>query len=156
MNIVAWRIVHRRFAKSAFTGDGARRFGGRWNSLGRPVIYTAQSQALAALEILVHLDSEKLLRHYLAIPVTIPPHLIERLSPSSLPKNWRAYPTPRTTRAIGDAWLSRAASPVLRVPSVVIPSESNFLLNPVHPLFHKLRLGKPIPFLFDLRLTRQR
>src|SRR6266851_4258830 len=72
MNTVAWRIVHRRFAKIAFTGEGARLFGGRWNSPGRPVIYTAQSQALAALEILVHLDSEKLLRHYVALPVTQP------------------------------------------------------------------------------------
>lgn len=154
MNIVAWRIVHRRFAKIAFTGEGARHFGGRWNSPGRHVVYTAQSQSLAALEILVHLDSEKLLRHYLAIPVTIPPHLIERLSLSSLPENWRAYPAPRSVRAIGDAWLGRSSSPVLQVPSVVIPSEFNFLLNPAHPRFPKLRLGKPVPFLFDPRLTR--
>jgi RES domain-containing protein len=154
MSTVAWRIVLRRFAKSAFTGEGARLFGGRWNSPGRPVVYTAQSQALAALEILVHLDSEKLLRHYLAIPVTIPPHLIEHLSPSSLPKNWRAYPAPRSTHAIGDSWLSRASAPALQVPSVVIPSESNFLLNPAHPQFAKLRLGKPVPFRFDPRLTR--
>lgn len=153
MKIVAWRIIHRSFAKIAFTGEGARRFAGRWNSPGRPVIYTAQSQALAALEILVHLDSEKLLRHYLAIPVTIPPHLIERLSPFSLPKNWRAYPASRGTQAIGDAWLARAPSPVLQVPSVVIPSESNFLLNPAHSHFYKLRLGKPVPFLLDSRLT---
>jgi RES domain-containing protein len=154
MSTVAWRIVIRRFAKSSFTGEGARLFGGRWNSPGRPVVYTAQSQALAALEILVHLDFEKLLSHYLAIPVTIPPHLIEFLSPSSLPKNWRAYPAPRSTHAIGDAWLARASSPALQVPSVVIPSESNFLLNPAHPQFPKLRLGKPVPFLFDPRLTR--
>ncbi len=156
MNAVAWRIVHRSFAKIAFSGEGARLFGGRWNSPGRPVIYAAQSQALAALEILVHLDSEKLLRRYLAIPVTIPPHLIERLSPSSLLKNWRVYPAPRSTHAIGDDWLARAASPVLQVPSVVIPSESNFLLNPAHPHFSKLRLGKPAPFLFDPRLTGAR
>jgi RES domain-containing protein len=154
MNSVVWRIVHRRFAKIAFAGEGARLFGGRWNSPGRPVIYAAQSQALAALEILVHLDSEKLLRHYLAIPVTVPPHVIERFSLSSLPKNWRAYPAPRSTRAIGDAWLARAASLVLQVPSVVIPSEFNFLLNPAHPRFPKLRLGKSVPFLFDPRLTR--
>jgi RES domain-containing protein len=155
MNTVAWRIVLRRFVKSAFTGEGARLFGGRWNSAGRSVVYTAQSQALAALEILVHLDSEKLLRHYLAIPLTIPPHLIEHLSLSSLPRNWRAYPAPRSTHAIGDSWLARATSPVLQVPSVVIPSESNFLLNPAHPQFPKLRRGKPVPFLFDPRLTRR-
>jgi RES domain-containing protein len=154
MKTVVWRIVQRKFIKAAFTGEGARLFGGRWNSPGRAVIYTAQSQALAALELLVHLDSEKLLRHYLAIPVTIPPHLIERLSPSSLPKNWRVYPAPHSTRSIGDAWVARAASPVLQVPSVVIPSESNFLLNPAHPQFSRLRIGNPLPFLFDPRLTR--
>jgi RES domain-containing protein len=153
MKTVVWRIVQRKFIKTAFTGEGARLFGGRWNSPGRAVFYATQSQALAALEILVHLDSEKLLRHYLAIPVTIPQHLIERISPSSLPKNWRAYPAPHSTRAIGDAWLARAASPVLQVPSVVIPSESNLLLNPAHPLFSKLRIGKPIPFHFDPRLS---
>jgi RES domain-containing protein len=152
MNTVAWRIIQRRFVKTAFTGEGARLFGGRWNSPGRMVIYAAQSQALAALEILVHLDSEKLLSQYLAIPVTIAPDLIERLPASSLPKNWRAYPAPRSTRAIGDAWLGRATSPVLQVPSIVIPSESNFLLNPDHPQFTKLQIGKPVPFLFDPRL----
>ena len=154
MKTVVWRIVQRKFIKAAFTGEGARLFGGRWNSPGRAVVYTAQSQALAALEILVHLDSEKLLRHYLAIPVTIPLHLIEHLSSSTLPKNWRAYPAPRGTHAIGDAWLARAPSPVLQVPSVVIPFESNFLLNPAHPHFSKLRMGKPIPFHFDPRLMR--
>jgi RES domain-containing protein len=153
MKTVVWRIVQRRFLKSAFTGEGARLYGGRWNSPGRVVIYTAQSQALAALELLVHLGSEKLLRYYVAIPVAIPPHLIERLSPSSLPKNWHAYPAPRSTRALGDDWIARGASPVLQVPSVVIPSESNFLFNPAHPHFSKLRIGKPIPFHFDLRLS---
>jgi RES domain-containing protein len=156
MKTVVWRIVQRKFFKTAFTGEGARLFGGRWNSPGCAVIYTAQSQALAALEILVHLDSEKLLRHYLAIPVTIPQHLIERLPPSSLPKNWRAYPATPSTRAIGDAWLARATSPVLQVPSVVIPSESNFLLNPAHSQFSKLPIGKPGPFFLDSRLTRTR
>jgi RES domain-containing protein len=154
MKTVVWRIVQRKFIKTAFAGEGARLFGGRWNSPGRAVIYTAQSQALAALEILVHLDSEKLLRHYLAIPVTIPPHLIERLSPSSLPKNWRVYPAPDSTRTIGDAWVARATLPVLQVPSVVIPSESNFLLNTAHRQFSKLRIGDPVPFLFDPRLAR--
>jgi RES domain-containing protein len=156
MNTVAWRIVQRRFAKTAFTGEGARLFGGRWSSAGCPVIYTAQSQALAALEVLVHLDSERLLQHYLAIPVTIPRHLIERLAPSAIPKNWRAYPAPRSTRAIGDTWLARAALPVLQVPSVVIPSEYNFLLNPAHPHFSRLRTGKPVRFPFDTRLKAVR
>jgi RES domain-containing protein len=154
MNLVVWRIVQRRFAKFAFSGEGARRFGGRWNSPGHRAIYTAQSQSLAALEMLVHLASELLLQNYLAIPVTIPDRLIQRLPSSALPKNWRTYPAPPSTRAIGDAWLIAATSPVLQLPSVVIPSESNFLLNPAHPHFPKLRIGKSIRFQFDPRLSR--
>ena len=153
MNVVAWRIVQRKFLKSAFSGEGARRFGGRWNSPGHAAVYIAQSQALAALEILVHLDSEELLQHYVAIPVTIPERFISQVFITALPKNWRAYPAPRATRAIGDAWLAQAPSPVLQVPSVVIPSESNFLLNPAHRHFHKLRIGKPVPFHIDPRFA---
>jgi RES domain-containing protein len=152
VSVVAWRIVQRRLVKSAFTGEGARRFGGRWNSPGRAVVYTGGSQALAALEMLVHLDSEKLLQSYVAMPVNIPERLIHRVRLSDLPRNWRAYPTPGTTRAIGDEWLARSDSPVLQVPSTVIPSEANFLLNPAHKLFHKLGIGKPCPFRFDARL----
>ena len=153
MSLVAWRIVQRKFVKSAFSGEGARRFGDRWNSPGHAVVYAAQSQALAALEILVHLDSEELLQRYVAIPVTISERLITKVRLSALPKNWRAYPAPPATRSFGDAWLALACSPVLRVPSTIIPSEFNFLLDPTHRLLSKLRIGKPVRFHFDPRLT---
>lgn len=155
MRVVAWRIVQRRFAKDAFTGEGARRFGGRWNSPGRSLVYTAQSLALAVLEILVHVDSEKLLENYVAIPATIDGHLIASIHESRLPNNWRAYPTVRATQAIGDEWLAQADSPVLRVPSAVIPEEFNFLINPSHKDFRKLRIGKPRRFRFDPRLKER-
>lgn len=153
MSVVAWRIIRRKFAKLAFTGEGARRFGGRWNSPGYPVVYTAESLALAALEILVHVDSNKLLQGFLAIPVTIDSQLITRVDQSALPNNWRAYPSSKATRAIGDTWISQGPLPVLQVPSAVIPAEHNFLLNPSHKDFEKLRIGKPQRFRFDLRLT---
>jgi len=156
MKVVAWRIVQRRFGKNAFTGEGARRFGGRWNSPGRSVVYAAGSQSLAALEMLVHLDSETLLQNYLAIPVTIPERLIREVHLSDLPKNWRAYPAPSTTCAIGDEWIARGDSPVLQVPSIVIPTEPNFLLNPAHKQFPKLRIGTPRSFRFDRRLLSSR
>ena len=146
MSVVAWRIVQRRFVRSAFTGEGARRFGGRWNSPGRAVVYTAGSQALAALEMLVHLDAERLLRNYVAIPVTIPGRLIRRVRLSDLPRNWNACPAPPATRAIGNEWIARATSPVLQVPSTIVPSEPNFLLNPAHKHFRKLRIGKARSF----------
>lgn len=155
MNIVAWRIVKRWLARTAFDGEGARRFGGRWNSKGVAVVYLAQSQSLAALEILVHIDSPQLLEHYVAVPVSIDPNLIARIDLSSLPNNWKTYPPPRRIRAIGDDWVAAARSTVLQVPSVIVPLENNFLLNPRHPDFPKLQIGKPVPFKFDPRLATE-
>lgn len=153
MSVVAWRIVKRRLARTAFDGEGARRFGGRWNSKGVAVIYLAQSQSLAALEILVHIDSPQLLERYVAVPVSIDPTLITRIELSSLPKNWKTYPPPKKITAIGDDWVAAARSVVLQVPSVIVPLENNYLLNPRHPDFRKLQIGKPVPFKFDPRLA---
>jgi RES domain-containing protein len=150
--VVAWRIVKRRLARTAFDGEGARRFGGRWNSKGVAVVYLAQSQSLAALEILVQIDSPPLLEHYAALPVSIDPNLITRIDTSSLPKNWKTYPPPKRIRAIGNDWVAAARSAVLQVPSVIVPLESNYLLNPHHPDFPKLKIGKPVRFTFDPRL----
>jgi RES domain-containing protein len=118
-------------------------------------VYLAQSQSLAALEILVHADSPQLLEHYVAIPVSIDSNLIARIDVSSLPKNWAAYPPPKRVRAIGDDWVAADTSAVLQVPSVIVPVENNFLLNPRHPDFPKLRIGKPVSFNFDPRLTSE-
>jgi RES domain-containing protein len=154
VSVVAWRIIQRKFAKLAFSGEGARLFGGRWNSPAQAVVYTAQSLALAALEILVHVDSDKLLQSYVAIPVTIDPQLITQVDVSALPNNWRAYPASKATRTIGDAWITQGILPVLQVPSAVIPTESNFLLDPSHKDFRKLRIGKAQRFRFDRRLIK--
>ena len=151
MNVIAWRIVKQKHLKDAFSGEGVRRYGGRWNSKGTAVVYTAQSQSLAALEIMVHAEFPELLEHYAAIPVTIGEGLISKIDDSKLPKNWRAYPPPRAVRAMGDDWVASGTSVVLEVPSVVIPSESNFLLNPTHRDFAKLKIGEPTTFEFDPR-----
>ena len=119
------------------------------------IVYLAQSQSLAALEILVHVDSPQLLERYVAIPVSIDSSLIMRIDVSSLPRNWAAYPPPKTIKAIGDDWVAAATSAVLQVPSVVVPVENNFLLNPRHPDFPKLQIGKPVSFKFDPRLTSE-
>jgi RES domain-containing protein len=153
VSVVAWRIIQRRFAKVAFTGEGARRFGGRWTSPGHAVVYTAQSLALAALEILVHVDTDKLLQDYVAISVTINRHLVTQFPEPALPNDWRAYPSSKATRTIGDGWVSHGASAVLQVPSAVIPTEYNFLLNPLDKDFAKLHIGKALRFRFDPRLS---
>lgn len=156
MKVSAWRIVKRKLAKDAFSGEGARRFGGRWNSPGVPMVYAAQSQSLAALEILVHLESPRLLDRYVVIEVRMDPGLITRVDESKLPRDWQAEPPLPGLQAIGDGWVASHASPVLEVPSSIIPAESIFLLNPLHRDFQNLAIGKPAPFRLDPRLMARK
>jgi RES domain-containing protein len=153
LTVSAWRITKRKHAKSAFSGEGARLYGGRWNSPGTAVIYTAQSQALAVLEVLVHLDSAELLKKYVLFEVSIDEEHMADLDTSVLPRNWKADPPPAKVQMIGDDWVRSATSAVLRVPSTLVPGESNFLLNPRHEDFSKLRIGKAFPFQFDPRFA---
>ena len=152
----AWRITKRKHAKSAFTGEGARRYGGRWNSPGTAIIYTAESQSLAVLEILVHLDSPELLKKYVLFQVAIDESYILDIDAAALPRNWRAEPAPSRVQKIADDWVSKSTSAVLRVPSTLVPGESNYLLNPGHTDFRKLQISGPVPFHFDQRLAQRR
>ena len=153
MKVTAWRIAKQKHASTAFTGEGARLFGGRWNNPGTSIVYTAQSQSLAVLEMLVHLDSPELLGKYVLFEIGIDDSVIEQVDPSRLPKGWRVDPSPASVRAIGDDWVGAGTSAVLRVPSALVTSENNFLLNPRHKDFPRLSIGKPIPFRFDSRLA---
>ena len=102
--------------------------------------------------MLVHLDSADLLGQYVFFDVTIEESMVVALDPSSLPKNWRAEPAPNKLRRLGDEWVAAATSVALRVPSSIIPAESNYILNPKHPDFAKLQIGKATPFRYDPRL----
>ena len=117
------------------------------------MVYTAQSQSLAILEMLVHLDSPEVLKKYLLFGVQVDEALISPVDPSRLPKNWKADPVPAEAQAVGDAWVRSGESAVLSVPSALVPDESNFLLNPVHPEFVKLKIRKPVAFQFDPRFA---
>jgi len=156
VSVSAWRIVKRKLAKDAFSGEGARLYGGRWNSPGVSVVYAAQSQSLAALELLVHLENSDLLHEYVVIEARFDASLITRIAKSDLPKDWRAGPPPASARAIGDAWIAEEPSPVLELPSAVVPAENIFLLNPEHPTFAKIEIGSPLDFEFDARLISRR
>jgi RES domain-containing protein len=151
--VKAWRISKKRYAKNALDGEGAYRYGGRWNSRGVRVVYLSSSPALAALEVLVNADAQLLLAvPYVAIAVEFDESLVTR--PERLPKNWRDDPPPKSAARIGDNWVVSAASLLLEVPSAVIPFEQNYLLNPAHPAMGSLRIGKPQAFSFDPRLLR--
>jgi len=154
LSFTAWRIAKRKHAKTAFSGSGARRYGGRWNSPGVSMVYTAQTQSLAVLEMLVHLDGPELLQRYVLIGVEIDEALVRQLDSTELPRNWRSNPAPAALRKIGDAWVASKASAVLHVPSTLVSAESNYLLNPAHPEFKKLVMGESTSFQFDQRLAR--
>ena len=155
MKLTAWRITKHKHLNSAFTGEGARLFGGRWSSPGTPMIYVAQSQSLAVLEVLVHLDSAAILEKYVLLRVDFDESRVTDLKKSTLPTTWRADPPPVETQAIGDHWVADEKSLVLRVPSTLVPGESNFLLNPLHPDFKTLKIFKPQSFRFDPRLNER-
>jgi RES domain-containing protein len=141
--IVGWRLCRAPF--SALNGEGARRFGGRWNSPGRPIVYLADHPALSVLEVLVHLDvqPEDLPEDYVLLHVILPEEVTSG-----------AAPTDREARSIGDAWLEAGGTPVLRVPSVLVPQADNLLLNPRHPAAVGARIAASTPFRFDPRLFK--
>jgi RES domain-containing protein len=147
----AWRIVKAKHAATAFSGKGAADHGGRWNSRGVPVVYVSSTKSLAALEILVHLNPPRFFE-YTAIPVQFDNTLVELFPLIELPADWQSEPPPPSTQRIGDVWVQEARSAVLGLPSVIIPGELNFVLNPAHPDFKSVSIGKPEPFGFDLRL----
>jgi RES domain-containing protein len=148
----AWRITKSSRSATAFDGEGARLYGGRWNSPGTALVYTAQSQSLAALELLVHLQASEILASYSSIAVTFADKLIEVLDSAVLPRQWRRFPGPVALQEIGDRWVAASRSVVLQVPSAVVPAEALFLLNPGHADFASVKIGSPTPFEFDHRL----
>lgn len=147
----AWRIVRENLLAAAFTGEGAAKFGGRWNSRGVAVVYTSATRSLAALETLVHLNHPGPFK-YKIIRIEFSDALVDSMGISRLPSGWRTEPPPRASQRVGDRWVKAARSAVLALPSVIIPEESNFLLNPAHADFKKIRIGKPVDFTFDSRL----
>jgi RES domain-containing protein len=156
MKIRAWRVVKKKHADEAFSGQGALKFGGRWNSIGTRLVYTSESLALAAIEILAGGISTGLLGSFAKIPVDFDGSLVEALPVSRIPKDWSGYPPGLKTQIIGDAWVRESKSVLLKVPSVVIREEFNYLINPAHPNFKKLAIGKSEDFSFDKRLIGPR
>jgi RES domain-containing protein len=150
--VTAWRIVHPMYADDAFTGEGPRRRGGRWNPSGTAVVYTASSVSLATLELLVHNQRALRLPEYLLFSCTFPDAIVERMDRWRLPQNWRDYPAPAELKQLGDEWLRSRSSAVLEVPSAVTPEEVNFLLNPAAEDFRSVDIAQPRPFKIDYRL----
>lgn len=134
------------------SGTGAKLFGGRWNSVGVPMLYLASSRALAALEVLAHLTSIQDPESFCATVFEVPDDSIEEVEKPLLPKNWNSYPSPSSLKKIGDAFVKKSSSLLLKVPSAIVEDEYNYLLNVHHPLLDKVKIIGAKPFLFDKRL----
>jgi RES domain-containing protein len=150
--VVGWRIVKEKHAKSAFSGEGARIFEGRWNSAGVRVVYCSESLALAALEILVHTQPVMIRDKFHAFRVTWDESLMTTMELKKLTKGWNAQPPGLISRKIGDEWVKSERSAVLALPSVIVPLERTYLLNPKHPDFGKLKIRDETGFTLDSRL----
>lgn len=153
----AWRLIRKKRLPDAFTGEGARLGGGRWNHAGTPVVYVSGTLSLAALELFVHFTRKdmKLSKSLVAIPLEIPNSLkIVEVSIKALNSDWRVSPPSNSTRDIGTEWAQKGYSPILRVPSTVVPGEYNLVLNPKHSDFLKIKIGKPQPFTLEERMWK--
>ena len=150
-----WRIGERRHAAS-LDGEGARRYGGRWNSRGVAVVYASESIALATLEALVHVDSNIIPRGLVLVAADIPAgvRIADLPDQPALPKNWRRYPAPAALKAMGDHWVKGGKCAVLRVPSAIVPESFNYLINPAHADAAKIGHAIERLFAFDSRMLQ--
>ena len=148
----AWRIVKTRYVATAFDGEAAALLGGRWNSRGTRVVYASATLSLALVEILVHLPAG-VLGGFSAIPVEFDDRLVVELASARVPAGFQDDPPRVETMAVGGAWVRDARSAVLSVPSAVVLMERNYLLNPRHADFARVKIGRARGFPLDRRLT---
>lgn len=151
--VSGYRLVKRKWRHTAFDGEGARLFGGRWNSKGNACVYLAGSESLAMLEVMVHIEDYALLEKYTLIEISLHEDDLMQLSKNAWPTDWRVDPAPSSTAVIGDSWLASQSSLALAIPSVVVPRETNYLLNPWHPDFvDRVAGAREVDFIPDRRL----
>jgi RES domain-containing protein len=147
-----WRIVPTANAETAFDGEGARLWGGRWNSMGVPMVYASEHQSLAVLEVRVHIDKTSMSKPYSLMAFEFDDALMAKLPAGALPKDWRREPVPPSVQKVGDDWVKLGKSAILAVPSVILPDEFNLLINPKHPEFAKVSIKPATSLSLDLRM----
>jgi RES domain-containing protein len=151
-----WRICRKAFARNPLDGRGGLRAAGCWHTPRRMATYASESLALASLEVLVHCDLDLLPQDLMAIEIDVSPRVrIYELFIRDLPTNWRRYPVPPALQRLGNDWLDKAQSAVLRVPSALVPTECNLLLNPIHRDFRDIQVVRRFRFAFDERIAHR-
>ncbi|MFD0962954.1 RES family NAD+ phosphorylase [Pseudofulvibacter geojedonensis] len=145
-----------RIAKEAYirdlTGIGAKAVGGRWNFKGISVCYTSSTISLSMLECLAHFPPAFTPKDMAFATIEIPGNSIQEIVVKDLPDNWKKVPSPRVLKDIGYQWIKEQEKLLLKVPSIIVPQEYNYIINPFHPDFKKVKLSKVTPFPFDNRV----
>jgi RES domain-containing protein len=150
-----YRLLRHAFAANPLDGEGSYRFGGRWSSPGTRLVYTAENLSLAMLEYLAHLDPSNWPDDLMLAVADIPDEISHiHLKIEELPANWNAYPAPANLCHIGDQFASDAKAAILTIPSVLAPTECNWLINPLHPDFHRVKVISTEKFQYDQRLRK--
>jgi RES domain-containing protein len=150
-----YRILRAPYADNPLDGEGAYRFGGRWSSRGTRLAYTAGHLSLAMIEYFVHIDADDPPRGLVVAAVDVPDHISRvSIAVNESPENWRRIPAPASLAAVGDAFVADRKAAILIAPSALAPSESNWLINPLHPDFGDIRVQPPEPFHYDARFFR--
>ena len=153
MPLIAWRLCREPYAN--LSGEGARRSGARWNPKGRPTVYAGDHPALAVAEYFVHVDDpddvpDDLLFLRIEVPDACPR---ETVAAEDLGAGWRDVGA-ATCLERGTEWLDGQRTPVLLVPSAVVPVAQNVLLNPLHPGVGVCQVLERLPYVFEPRLLR--
>lgn len=150
-----YRILRAAYSKNPLDGEGAYRFGGRWSSRGTRLAYTSSHLSLAIIEYFVHIDAADPPTDLVVIAVDVPDRVSRiGISVKQLPENWRQNPAPVSLARIGDGFVAGGKAAILTVPSAVVPSEANWLINPLHPESGNIRVKAAEPFQYDERFFR--
>jgi RES domain-containing protein len=148
--IRVYRILRKRYAKTPFNGEGAYRYGGRWSSPGVRLAYASEHLSLAMLEYFVHLDRDDPPPDLVVATADVPDDVSRvQVAPAKLPATWRQTPAPPELAAIGDRFAQAKRGAILVVPSALAPDEFNWLLNPDHADFRRVRIHPPEPFSYN-------
>jgi len=159
VTVFLWRIAPDTpdYEADDLSGAGAKKTGGRWNEAGVPILYTSETQALACLETIVHLNAGGLPLNRYLVRISIPEELwsaAQQATHATLPVGWDARPAGRVSIKYGTDWAHSSSSALLRVPSVIVPDEYNVLINPAHAAATTMCAEKIRRWEYDPRVLR--
>ncbi|MBC8048134.1 MAG: RES family NAD+ phosphorylase [Fimbriimonadaceae bacterium] len=154
--MIVYRITRKKYSAD-LSGSGARLYGGRWNSIGKNVVYTSESISLAALEVLANMTVDSIPDDLQLITIKFADTIrITTIKLNQLPNNWSNAEPSYQLKKVGDLWLKKNKTLILKVPSAIIPQEHNYLINPSHLFFSKIKITDISDFSFDKRITSKK